>query len=338
MNNQYLVNFKLTRYRWLYGKSKALLIVTLILALTICAFIPAAISAATGTFGNTGNGTNTGGLVDVLIATKYTLTEDAVVNQIGGYAATAGNWKLGIYSDNGGLPGTLLAANNNVNPVVAGSNTFSIGPVFLTAGTYWLAILTDTANRRYESGAANQASYIIGYGFSNSLPASFGTPTGTQNNDYVEFASYSTAIPTTITVACDPPVVPSSGSLDTTISGTLTLASDGETGISGKTITISYHDGTTWNTILTVTTDINGVFSETWTVPSSLPNGFYPVKAVFSGDSTYGNCEAVTSSDSQGILMLPEYVVGILGALAICITGFVLYKKGVPSALKQRIV
>lgn len=143
----------------------------------------------TATFGTTSAGANVGGVADILVATKYTLSVSGTVTQIGAYASASGNWKLGIYSDNSGAPGTLLAANNNVNPVVAGNNVFNIGPVYLTAGTYWLAILTDQPNREYNIGTG-QADYILGYGFSNSLPGSFGTISGTQTNDYVEYAVY----------------------------------------------------------------------------------------------------------------------------------------------------
>ncbi len=142
------------------------------------------------TFGNTGNAANTGGLADTLVATKYTLTTDTTVIKIGGYAATSGHWKLGIYTDNSGSPGTLLAANNNVNAVSAGDNKFDIGPVFLTAGTYWIAILDDTASVRKYGLGTGQAVYTINYGFSNDLPSSYGTPSGTQNNDYVAYCEY----------------------------------------------------------------------------------------------------------------------------------------------------
>ncbi len=144
----------------------------------------------TATFGTSGNGANSGGVANILVATKYTLSSSGTVTKIGGYAGSAGNWKLGIYSDSGGHPGTLLAANNNVNPVVAGDNSFDIGPVYLTAGTYWIAILTDSANRRYSTGSTGQANYILNYGFSNNLPSNFGSSYGTQNNDYVAYCKY----------------------------------------------------------------------------------------------------------------------------------------------------
>jgi hypothetical protein len=154
--------------RHVAGKKKATSIACLtILGIMLCAILPEAVypsgsqfgitttcstSYPTATFGNTGSGGNLGGLADILIATKYTLSVSGTVNKIGGFAALSGHWKLGIYSDSGGSPGTLLAANNVANPVSAGDNSFDIGPVYLTAGTYWIAILTDPGNRKYDLG------------------------------------------------------------------------------------------------------------------------------------------------------------------------------------------
>lgn len=232
--------------------------ISLLLLSLLCIITPSNVQAATSYFGNIGSGTNDGGLVDILIATQYTLTEDGTVTQIGGYASGSGHWKLGIYADNDGSPGALLAANNSANAVSTGDNTFNIGPVYLTAGTYWLAILTETANRRYQAGTPNQAAYIQNYGFSNNLPANFGSSIETQNNDYVAYARYSTTIATELTALCTPPSVPSSGSMETTISGKLSLASNPDTGIAGKNIALSYFNGENWIAITTAVTDENG--------------------------------------------------------------------------------
>ena len=192
----------------LASKKKLLSIASLlILGILLCSYLPLGVyasgnqfgvtspgttnypTAIFGTKGDGGAGSSAGGLPDILIATKYTLAVSGTVTQIGGYASGPGNWKFGIYSDNSGAPGTLLASNNIANPVVAGDNVFNIGPVYLTAGTYWLAILTDAGNRRYVTGSTNQAAYIMSYGFSNNLPSTFGAG-AYQNNNYVAYATY----------------------------------------------------------------------------------------------------------------------------------------------------
>ena len=122
--------------------------------------------------------------------------------------------------------------------------------------------------------------------------------------------------------------------MDTAISGKLALSSDHNTGVTGKTITFAYHDGHGWNTIegIEATTGIGGSYSADWAVPSTLANDFYPIKAIFSGDSSgsapqYTSSEAVTTSEGQGLLVVPEYVFGALAALGTCVGSFVVFKK-----------
>lgn len=186
------------------GKKAASIACLLVLGMLICNMLPLGFASGntfgvttvgstnypTFTFGSTGAGANVGGVAGVLIASEYSLSVSGTVTQIGAYASGSGNWKLGIYADNSGTPGALLAANNNVNPVVAGNNIFIIGPVYLTAGTYWIAILTDSPNREYNLNTG-EAAYILSYGFSNSLPTTFssGGAVAYQPNDYVAYAT-----------------------------------------------------------------------------------------------------------------------------------------------------
>jgi hypothetical protein len=78
---------------------------------------------------------------------------------------------LGIYSDNGGNPGTLLAATAAFTPV-AGWNTQNVQtPNLLPAGTYWLAYLPQSNTMHYRigsTGSARGASYAFG-----AMPASY---------------------------------------------------------------------------------------------------------------------------------------------------------------------
>ena len=139
-------------------------------------------------------------------------------------------------------------------------------------------------------------------------------------------------IPTWMSITCTPPTVNKAGSMDTAISGKLALASDHNTGVEGKTITITYFDGLNWQPIATTTTGTGGSYSADWTAPSTLANGFYPIKATFSGDLVgsapeYTSSEAVTGNSGQGILVVPEYAFGALAALGTCVGSFVFFKK-----------
>ncbi len=148
--------------------------------------------------------------------------------------------------------------------------------------------------------------------------------------DHTISASFELAqIPTSLTVACDPQTVNKGGSMDTTVKGKLTETSNPTQGIQGKTISVYYNDGTE-HLIGQGTTGIDGSYSVPWTVPSTLANGFYVVKASFVGDNNpYVSSSAQTTSapDGGGLFVIPEYILGSLLALFACFAAFAAFKK-----------
>jgi hypothetical protein len=142
----------------------------------------------------------------------------------------------------------------------------------------------------------------------------------------VNYASSSTTpLNTCLTIGCTPQRIDKTGTATSTISGTLTSSS---TGVSGKTITITYYDGT-WNPIGTTTTGADGTYTFSWDVPATLANGQYVVKAAFAGDSSYCATSATTGTCGNGgnLFVLPEYAWGGLLALVACFAALVLFKK-----------
>ncbi|MCW4029572.1 MAG: hypothetical protein NWE92_07995 [Candidatus Bathyarchaeota archaeon] len=142
--------------------------------------------------------------------------------------------------------------------------------------------------------------------------------------DHTISATFEAALPTTVTVSCTPDTIQNDGSQSTTISGSLTASG---TPLNGQTITLSYNDDT-WHTIGTATTQLDGSYTYNWATPD-LPNGFYVVKAEFTGDeNTYQSSSAETTSSSQGggLFVVPEYSLGVLGALGACLAGFVVVR------------
>jgi hypothetical protein len=137
----------------------------------------------------------------------------------------------------------------------------------------------------------------------------------------------SQTVATSLNITCNPTTVDTNGNMQTTITGKLTLASNSNIGISGKTITLSYFDGATWVTISTVITGVQGMYTYTWQVPATVPNGFHPVKATFAGDCQYAPQEAITNENCGGIFVLPEYAFGALAAMAACFVSLVVYAK-----------
>jgi len=85
---------------------------------------------------------NYSGMANQLAAQQVTLSQSATIQSLSYYVATAGGQlRLGIYSNAGNGPGTLLAQTAAFTPV-AGWNTQNVTtPVLLPAGTYWLAFL-----------------------------------------------------------------------------------------------------------------------------------------------------------------------------------------------------
>ena len=139
-----------------------------------------------------------------------------------------------------------------------------------------------------------------------------------------EFSVTEGAASTTLTIGCDPLQIEKTGPNTVTISGY--LKSEG-TGISGKEVILSYSvDGVTFNIIGTCTTDGTGYYTYNWDVPVNLPNGDYFIKAEFTGDSDYLGSSAQTSSENT-LFVVPEYPLGVFGALLAAFVAFAFFKR-----------
>jgi hypothetical protein len=150
------------------------------------------------------------------------------------------------------------------------------------------------------------------------VSGTFATP----NSDVAVTVTYASTA-TSITITCTNSTVDKGYA--TIIHGTLL---SGTIGLSAKTITLSYYNGSVWCNIGSTTTASDGTYSYTWTVPASLENGVYPVKATFAGDSTYPTCSATTGSVGNGVSLsvLPESW-GSIVALAACFAGTLVFIK-----------
>jgi hypothetical protein len=192
------------------------------------------------------------------------------------------------------------------------------------------SVTTPTSPQWYTSGASGQAisaTANTGYQFtswtvSGSITvasASSASTTITVNGPGTVTANFEvTQIATVLTVACTPESVDNTGAT-TIISGSL-KASD--VPLAGKTVVLSYNNGVE-QTIGSATTQADGSYTYTWTVPSSLSNGFYMVSAAYTGDNNpYMSSTAHTSSGSGGLFVLPEYPLGVLGALIAMFAAF----------------
>ena len=167
--------------------------------LTLCSLILiiAATPTATATpisirIGNTTvESSNDGGYGNLLLAQKTALGHTATIQSLSFYVSSPyGKLRLGLYDDNAGSPGALIASTNEFTPISTGWNTQNvISPVSLTAGTYWLACLPQSGFLAFKvsnDGSGTRLGVSFNYG---PLPATF--PSGSSGAD-VQCSFYAT--------------------------------------------------------------------------------------------------------------------------------------------------
>ncbi len=106
------------------------------------------------------------------------------------------HFKVAIYSDSSGAPGSLLSSATAPSTVGVAKawNTASLGTtVTLTPNTnYWLAFTTETGATQFgtdTSGSAGQSAYLT-LTWGSNFPASFGAPTATGNDKIAVYGAY----------------------------------------------------------------------------------------------------------------------------------------------------
>jgi hypothetical protein len=101
----------------------------------------------------------------------------------------SGNFKMALYSDSGGAPDALVAETGSTAISGSGTYSFDITDVAITAGDYWIMMLSDTSSiyLAYTTSTTETVAYI-NHSFSSSLPDPFGTAstyTGQEFNIYL---------------------------------------------------------------------------------------------------------------------------------------------------------
>src|SRR3984885_340461 len=113
-------------------------------------------------------------------AFEYTASASGSTSSIDVYVnsgTTATKVSVGVYSNSGGKPGSLLASGSIASPKAGAWNAVSVGSASITQGTtYWLALLPTGGQLNYpdstgQSGAA--ASYVESSSGLTSLPANY---------------------------------------------------------------------------------------------------------------------------------------------------------------------
>lgn len=133
-------------------------------------------------------GTDDSGNGNLLIAQQAILPQNATVQSLSFYVASAGGQlRLGIYDDAGGRPGTLRAQTAAFTPIVGWNTQNVITSVALPAGTYWLAYLAQSNNLHFRVGSSGSA-WGYGYAFS-AMPTTFSSSADTAAVHWSLYAS-----------------------------------------------------------------------------------------------------------------------------------------------------
>lgn len=131
----------------------------------------------TGSFGSLDVLTRTSVGPCTVFASPFTLAQAGDVYQLEAFGM-AGTFDVGLYADNGGVPGNLLASSGDVSGAGAGqAQTIALPGVQLSPGTYWLAFGSQGAVTFGYTGG-NTLAYGPGCG-THGLPSKISTVTTT---------------------------------------------------------------------------------------------------------------------------------------------------------------
>ncbi|NWG08230.1 MAG: metallophosphoesterase [Chloroflexi bacterium] len=138
-----------------------------------------------------------------LVAQQVTLPQNATIQSLSYYVATAGGQlRLGIYNNAGNAPGSLQAQTAAFTPV-AGWNTQNVtSPTMLPAGTYWLAFLPQNNNLTGRMAFTGTGRYY-GYTFS-ALPTTYSNSSTSGTFHFSMYATLLTGTPTSPPPAITP--------------------------------------------------------------------------------------------------------------------------------------
>jgi hypothetical protein len=134
---------------------------------------------------DTGNG-------NLLAMQSANLNQSATIQSLSFYVGSPdGNLVLGIYADNGGVPGLLVAQTAAFTPFAGWNTASTTSNPTLAAGNYWLAYSPSSSTLAFRITSGGQ--YLVEpFTYTGSLPNSF---TSTSGNAF-HWSFYATLTPT----------------------------------------------------------------------------------------------------------------------------------------------
>ena len=139
-------------------------------------------AATTGSFdfGNTAIGTITNYFTTDKDASRFQLTQGGLLQSITVYFQTFGfNAKTAIYTDDSGVPSTLITQSASQAITTSGWKTFTVPQSSLTAGFYWLCVISDTSSSLGAMIPTSTNTHAWKFApYSEEHASTFGTPAG----------------------------------------------------------------------------------------------------------------------------------------------------------------
>ena len=113
-------------------------------------------------------------------ASKFQLTQSGFLQSITVYFQTSGfNAKAAIYTDDYGEPSTLIAQSASQAVTASGWKTFTVPQTSLTAGYYWLCVVSDTSASLGAMTPTSSNTHAWKFApYSGEFSSAFGTPAG----------------------------------------------------------------------------------------------------------------------------------------------------------------
>jgi hypothetical protein len=178
-------------------KPAAVCISLLFIISTVSLFDIASVQGATSyTFGNTAVGTLTNSFGTDRDASRFQLTQNGVLQSINAYFANTGfNAKAAIYADNNGAPSTLITQSASQTVTVVGWQTFTVPASSLTAGYYWLCVVSSSYSKGAMTATSTNTHAWKTTSYSGEFVSTFGTPSGYEKTATSIYATYTTTTP-----------------------------------------------------------------------------------------------------------------------------------------------
>jgi hypothetical protein len=162
------------------------LCLSLIIILSMLSFLGSvalpvkAATAGSFDFGNTTIGTIANYFTTDKDASKFQLTQSGLLQSITVYFQTSGfNAKAAIYKDDNGDPSTLITQSVSQPVTASGWKTFTVPQSSLTAGYYWLCVVSDTSTSLGAMTPTSANTHTWKFApYSGEFSSTFGTPSG----------------------------------------------------------------------------------------------------------------------------------------------------------------